>query len=65
MLASMSTNILLAIGMKCMLLVNLSTMNEIESTPRVVRDNFVIKSMAISSHLHIGMGDGYIFSLGL
>ena len=54
-----------AIMIKCAILVNLSTMTHIESIPRAVLGNFMMKSIVILSHFHIAMGNSYTLLLGI
>ena len=47
-------------GMKCVALVNLSTITMMESCCLGVVGKYVIKSIKITFHFHYGMGKGYI-----
>ena len=51
--------------MKWVLLVKLSVVTHIELTTYAVLGNFVMKSIAISSHFHMVMGNGCILFWGL
>ena len=61
---SFSAKILFWIGIKCTLLVNRSTMTQVESTLCAVLGSFVIKSIVMSSHFHTGIYNGCILPWG-